>query len=179
MKQMLETLRKTAQSGVVAIGATLLAHESVAQDVPTSGQETVQGPQVNIVPELSFAAAQRLTAQGVAQAQDNDMRLALAVVDRAGNLLSSARMDGAGIVTVDVAIGKARTAAFLKSPSKRFEDMINAGSPSMVTVPGILPLQGGMPVLHDGEVIGAVGVSGSSGDNDQAIAAAIASSFRG
>lgn len=175
MKQMFETLRKTAQGGAVTvISATLLAQSVLAQDILTAGQETAQ---INTVHELSFAAAQRLVAQGVAHAQDNNMRLAIAVVDSAGNLLSFARMDGAGIVTVDVAIGKARTAAFIKSPSKRFEDMINAGSPSMVTAPGILPLQGGVPVVHDGEVIGAVGISGSSGDNDQAVATAIADSF--
>ncbi|NTZ64207.1 GlcG/HbpS family heme-binding protein [Agrobacterium tumefaciens] len=129
------------------------------------------------VRDLSLVAAQKLLANGLDHAAKNDMRLAISVVDRAGNLLAFARMDGASIVTVGVAVGKARTAAFLKAPSKLFEDMINSGKPSMATVPGLLPLQGGMPIVHEGEVVGAVGVSGSSGDNDQAAAALIAESF--
>jgi glc operon protein GlcG len=57
--------------------------------------------------------------------------------------------------------------------------MINGGAPSMATTPGLLPLQGGMPVVLDGETVGAVGVSGSSGDNDQAMATLIADAFAG
>lgn len=137
----------------------------------------MQREHVITVRDLSLAAAQKLLANGLDHAAQNEMRLAIAVVDRAGNLLAFARMDGASIVTSEVAIGKARTAAFLKAPSKLFEDMINSGQPSMATTPGLLPLQGGMPVILDGEVIGAVGISGSSGENDQATAAMIADGF--
>lgn len=132
---------------------------------------------VKSVNDLSLAAAQDLLAKGLYHARDRDLKLAIAVVDRAGNLLAFARMDGAPIVTVDVAIGKARTAAHLQAPSKLFEDMINSGAPSMATVPGLLPLQGGMPVLFGDEVIGAVGTSGSSGENDQSVATWIAGAF--
>lgn len=132
---------------------------------------------VNTVHELTLSSAQKLVANGVGIAVERKNQLAIAVVDRAGNLLAFARMDGASIVTIDVAIGKARTAAFLKAPSKAFEDMINSGQPSMATTPGLLPLQGGMPVVLGNEVIGAVGVSGSSGENDQAVATLIAESF--
>ncbi|MCX8995544.1 heme-binding protein [Rhizobiaceae bacterium BDR2-2] len=124
--------------------------------------------------ELTLTAAQALIAHGQGIASARGMALSLAVVDRSGHLLAFARMDGAALVTIDVAIGKARTAAFLKAPSKLFEDMINGGTPSMATTPGLLPLQGGMPVLVDGAVAGAVGVSGSSGDGDQAVAAELA-----
>lgn len=137
----------------------------------------MQNEHVITVHDLSLAAAQKLLANGLDHAAKNGMRLAVAVVDRAGNLLAFARMDGAAIVTSDVAVGKARTAAFLKAPSKLFEDMINSGLPSMATTPGLLPLQGGIPVMLGGEVVGAVGVSGSSGENDQATAALIADSF--
>ncbi|MCP8897438.1 heme-binding protein [Shinella daejeonensis] len=137
----------------------------------------MQNEHVITVRDLSLAAAQKLLANGLDHAGENGMRLAIAVVDRAGNLLAFARMDGAAIVTSEVAIGKARTAAFLKAPSKLFEDMINSDLPSMATTPGLLPLQGGMPVTLDGEVIGAIGVSGSSGKNDQAAAALIADGF--
>ncbi|CAM5761646.1 hypothetical protein LMIY3S_00208 [Labrys miyagiensis] len=127
--------------------------------------------------ELSLAAAQALLAKGLDLAFGRRLKLAIAVVDRAGNLLAFARENAAPIVTVDVAIGKARTAALIKAPSKAFEDMINAGSPAMVTTPGLLPLQGGVPVQFDGNVVGAVGASGSSGENDQALAVEIVESF--
>ncbi len=82
-------------------------------------------------------------------------------------------MDEAPVVTVDVAIGKARTAAFLGAPSKVFEDMINAGQSSMTTAPGILPLQGGVPLVSEKAVVRAVGISGPTGEEDQAIASLI------
>ncbi len=123
---------------------------------------------------LSLSAAQRLLAQGQDLAAGQGLNLSIAVVDAAGNLLAFGRMDDAALVTIDVAIGKARTAALLKAPSKLFEDMINAGAPSMATTPGLLPLQGGMPVVIEQVVVGAVGVSGSAGETDQDMASRIA-----
>ena len=143
----------------------------------TSRDPAMQTDHVKSVRELSLSAAQKLLSKGLEFAAERGMKLGISVVDRAGNLLAFARMDSAAIVTVDVAIGKARTAALIKAPSKAFEDMINSGRPSMATTPGLLPLQGGIPIVLDGEVVGAVGVSGSSGDNDQAVALLIADSF--
>lgn len=130
------------------------------------------------VRELSLSAARKLLALGLDLAAARELQLAIALTDRSGTLLAFARMDGAALVTVDVAIGKARTAALIKVPSKLFEDMINSGKPSMATTPGLVPLEGGMPIsLSGGEVVGAVGVSGSSGDVDQETATMIAASF--
>jgi len=170
--------RTVCISGALALGGALTAPGALSQTSPAFGDTgRMTTRQVNTIRELSLAAAQRLLAKGLDLAGGRNLRLAISVVDRAGDQLAFARMDGAAIVTVEVAIGKARTAAFLKAPSKLFEDMINAGKPSIATAPGLLPLQGGMPVLLEGETIGAVGVSGSSGDTDQEIAALIAASF--
>lgn len=167
----------TLQFAALLICGVFAAQDLVAQTIAPTNGKTMQGEYLNTVQELSLAAAQQLVANGVAAAGARDMRLAISVVDRAGNLLAFARMDGASIVTVDVAIGKARTAAYIRNPSKAFEDMINSGMPSMATTPGLLPLQGGMPVIFEGQVVGAVGVSGSSGENDQTMAALISKSF--
>lgn len=129
------------------------------------------------IPTINLIAAQRLIKSGLELADEQDLQLSLAVVDAAGHLLAFARMDQAALVTIDVAIGKARTAAYLKAPSRLFEEFVNSGQPSMITVPNILPLQGGVPILYGQEVIGAVGVSGSSGDNDHALATTIAGSW--
>ena len=165
----------------VAIAGLLPAAPLCAQAVPAGKKDMpdVTDERINSIRDLSLAGARKLLTNGLEIAATRELKLAIAVVDRAGNLLAFARMDGGAIVTTDVAIGKARTAAYLKAPSKLFEDMINSGRPSMATTPGLLPLQGGMPVVLDGEVVGAVGVSGSAGETDQAVAAEIAASFTG
>lgn len=122
---------------------------------------------------LSQFAAQKLLHYSFDLAQERQMNLSIALADHSGVLLAFGRMDEAPVVTVDVAIGKARTAALLAAPSKVFEDMINAGHPSMTTVPGIVPLQGGVPLVSEKTLVGAVGVSGASGEEDQAIASLI------
>jgi glc operon protein GlcG len=137
----------------------------------------MQTDRVRTVHDLSLSTAQKLIAKGLDLAAERNLKLAVSIVDRAGNLLAFARMDGAPIVTIDVAIGKARTAAFLHAPSKVFEDTINAGKPSLATTPGLVPLQGGMPIVLNDEVVGTVSISGSSGETDQAVATAITASF--
>lgn len=166
---MQEVMRSCA---AIAMGAALFTQGALAQTDPATRAE-----QFHTVRELSLSAARGLVEEGLKSAAEKDMRLTISVVDRAGDLLAFARMDGASIATVDVSIGKARTAALIKAPTKRFEDMLNSGSPSMATAPGLVMLRGGVPVIHDGEVVGAVGVSGSSGENDQAVATEIANNF--
>lgn len=133
---------------------------------------------VKIIQEITLSAARKLTDYGLQLAAERNVHVSVAVTDRAGVLLAFVRMDDASLVTVDVAVGKARSAAYLKAPSKVFEDFINSGLPAMATTPGILPLQGGVPVYYKGAVIGAVGVSGADGDTDSAIAALTAAGIQ-
>jgi glc operon protein GlcG len=86
----------------------------------------------------------------------------VAVVDASGELMYLWRPDGAQVASVGVATDKARTAALYRRPSKDFEDQASGGRPSALHLAGAVPLQGGMPLLHDGEVVGAIGVSGAS-----------------
>ncbi|WP_455647908.1 GlcG/HbpS family heme-binding protein [Lonepinella koalarum] len=124
--------------------------------------------------DISLAQAQKLVQFGIEQAQAQSVNVVIAIVDRSGHLLHLSRMDEAGLVSIDVAIGKARTAAYIKAPSKKFEDFISNGSNSILATPNILPLQGGIPLVIDGQIVGAVGVSGAAGETDNAIAQAIA-----
>src|SRR5207247_3734041 len=94
-----------------------------------------------------------------------------AAVDASGELLYLWRPDGAQVASVNVATDKARTAAIYRRPSKDFEDQASGGRPSALHLARAVPLQGGMPIEQDGEVIGAVGVSGaSSADEDRELA---------
>lgn len=126
---------------------------------------------------LTLAGAERLAILAQAEAAHRGARICVAVVDGAGHLLVFRRMDGAALVSIDVAIGKARTAAFLGMPAAAFEAMIDSGRPSMLSVPGAVPLAGGQPVRVAGAVVGALGISGCSGDGDETIATACLAAF--
>lgn len=117
-------------------------------------------------PSLSLEGAVSILDQALIYARDHELQVSVAIVDGSGNLVMFQRMDGAPLVSCDVAVGKARTAALIASPSEIFEDMINGGATAMLSVPGLLPLKGGLPVVVNGAVAGAIGVSGSSGEND-------------
>jgi len=120
--------------------------------------------------ELTLVATQQIIQKGIELALEKKINLSIAVTDKSGILINFIRMDGAALVTIDVAIKKAKSAAYLNSPSKLFEDFINEGLTSMLSTPNILPLQGGMPIYYKDNLIGAIGISGSDGDTDQSIA---------
>lgn len=97
----------------------------------------------------------------------------IAVVDDGGNLVAVHRIDGTFAAGANISIGKARTAAMFKRPTKFFEDLIRNGRTAMVALPDFTPLQGGVPIVVDGQVVGAVGVSGAaSAQQDEEIAIA-------
>lgn len=121
---------------------------------------------------LSLSGAKQAVSAAHEMATQNGWKISVAVVDASGQLLAFEKQDGANGVTIQVACEKARTAALLGEPSKAFEAFINNGYPSFLSTPGVTPLEGGIPVLLDGAVIGAVGVSGAHGENDSAVAQA-------
>jgi len=101
-----------------------------------------------------------------------------AVVDEGGNLLALERLDGTFAASANVSIGKARTAALFKKPTKFFEEVVNKGRTTMVTLNDFTPLQGGVPIMMDGNIVGAIGVSGAaSADQDEELAQAAAAAF--
>ena len=102
----------------------------------------------------------------------------IAVVDDGGNLIALERLDGTFSAGANISIGKAKTAVMFKRPTKVFEDIIKNGRTSMVALPDFTPLQGGVPIMSDGQIIGGVGVSGaSSAQQDEELAIAGAESL--
>ena len=120
---------------------------------------------------LSLEAANKIIAGAIAEAKANNWLVDIAVVDEGGNLLSFQRMDGALIGSVDVAIGKARTASLFRRPTKVLEEAAKT-RPAIVTLPNGVLLQGGLPVVVNGQTVGAVGVSGVTSQQDEQIAEA-------
>lgn len=127
--------------------------------------------------DITLQAAQKLLQFGLEYAEQKKLRLAIAIVDRSGLPVLFARMDDAALITVETALGKAKTAAYLQAPSRLFENLANKGISSVLALPGMLPLQGGVPLVYQDQVVGAVGVSGAQGDGDHRAAEIIASAF--
>ncbi len=122
-------------------------------------------------PCLTSADVKKMMAACLVEAEKNKWQVAIAIVDDGGFILSLDRMDGAAVTTAEVAVGKARTAALTKRPSKFFEDRVKE-RPAFIAFPAGLFIQGALPILHEGECVGAIGVSGVQSHEDEQIARA-------
>ena len=129
---------------------------------------------------LTLKGAKQIVAVAEAKAKLEGARVVIAVVDEGGNLLLLQRLDDTQVASVNVGIDKARTAAIFRRPSKVFEEQVRNGRVAALALHGAVPLQGGVPIVVEGKVIGAIGVSGETPDQDEDIAlagAAVAASF--
>ena len=127
---------------------------------------------------LSLEAAVKMATAAEAAARERGVGVVIAVVDDAGHLILLHRLDDAQVASVNVGIGKARTAAIYRRPSREFEEQIKAGRVAALALADSTPLQGGIPIKVDGKVVGAIGVSGDTPQVDEAIAIAGASAFK-
>ena len=124
-------------------------------------------------PYLTLQDVKKIAAAAEAEAIANNWPVVIAIVDDGGHLLWLQRLDGAAPVSSHIAPAKARTAALGRRESKIYEDMINNGRVSFLSAPFIDGmLEGGVPIIHDGQVVGAVGVSGVKSAEDAQIAKA-------
>jgi glc operon protein GlcG len=123
-------------------------------------------------PMLTLDDAVRMAAAGEAEAKKHNWSVALAIVDDGGHLLLLHRLDGVAPISTYIAPEKARAAAMGKRESKVYEDMINQGRTSFLSAPLQGMLEGGIPVVVEGHVVGAVGVSGVKSSEDAQIARA-------
>jgi glc operon protein GlcG len=149
---------------ILTLSLAMTAHPALAQ-VGTKHGLTLDGARRVIA--SAQVEARKLNAPGGV----------VAVVDEGGNLMALERLDGTFAAGANISIGKARTAVLFKKPTKVFEDIIKNGRTSMVALNDFTPLQGGIPIVVDGEVVGGVGVSGAASavqDEELAIAGAAA-----
>jgi glc operon protein GlcG len=127
---------------------------------------------VRSVPVLTADGARMAIDAAVAEADANGWALAIAVVDSFAELIAFHRMDDANMVTIETAMAKAKSAARMGMPSDRLRELLDAGTLSVLSIPGVVPLGGGTPIVHDGLMIGAIGVSGGSLEEDLQVAKA-------
>ena len=121
---------------------------------------------------ITLEAAKKMAAAGEAEARKNGWNVAIAVVDASGGLILFHKLDETQPGSIAVAQGKARTAALFKRPTKAMEEAIAAGKQAFLAIEGVVPIQGGLPVLVENKVIGAVGVSGVTSAQDEQVAQA-------
>ena len=121
---------------------------------------------------MTLAAAKQIAAAAEAEAAKNKWTMVIAVLDDGGNLVYLERMDGTQIGSVDVAIQKAQSAVKFKRATKVFEEALKGGRQAILKLPGAIPVEGGVPIVVDGQIIGAIGVSGAQSTEDGQCAAA-------
>jgi glc operon protein GlcG len=119
---------------------------------------------------LTLEVVKKIAAAAEAEAKKRGATVVIVVVDDGGHLLLLERLDDTQVASVEVGIGKARTAAIFRRPSKVFEDQVREGRVAALALPGATPLQGGVPIVFEGKVIGAIGVSGNTPQEDEDIA---------
>ncbi len=146
---------------MISIRARSLAVLLAAAPAAASGQmPNAYGPNVNA------ETARKVAAAAIAEAKKNGWTMAVAVVDTSGTLVHFERVDNTQTGSIRVAQEKARTAAQFKRPTKAFEDAIAGGRQAVLGIPGATPVEGGVPLLDAGKIVGAVGVSGGMGQQD-------------
>jgi uncharacterized protein GlcG (DUF336 family) len=117
-------------------------------------------------PAISVEVARKLAATAVAEGKKNGWNVAVAIVDPAGDLVFFERMDNVQVAATIVSQEKARTAARFKRPTKAFEDALAGGRQAILGLPGVTPLEGGIPLVVEGKIVGAIGVSGATSPQD-------------
>jgi len=153
-------LHKLTLAAMCALGFALSTTGVDAQQRPSYGQA------------INLDTAKKLAAGSLAEAKKNNWNVAIAVVDTHGFLVYYEMMDDTQTASATIAVEKARTAAMFRRPSKEFEDNIGAGRVAVLGLPGATPIDGGLPIVVGGKLIGAVGVSGVTSAQDAQIAKA-------
>jgi len=122
--------------------------------------------------DIGIEAAKKVAAATLAECQKNNWRVAVAVVNTHGSLVYYERMDDTQSASATIAPGKASAAAMYRRPTRVFADVITKSGAALTTLPGVVASPGGVPIVVGGKIIGAVGVSGVTGDQDEQCAKA-------
>lgn len=120
---------------------------------------------------IDLETARKIAAAAEYEALQHALQVVIAIVDDGGHLLYLQR-DGAQAGSVEVAIGKARSALLFRRPTRVFEEMVESGRQGYLVMPDVMPLEGGVPLVYQDEIVGAIGISGASSKDDGVVAQA-------
>jgi glc operon protein GlcG len=121
---------------------------------------------------LNLGIAKQIAAAAEKEAADAKLTMVIAILDDGGNLIYLERMDETQIGSIEVAQQKAHSAVFFKRPTKVFEDAVAGGRTAILRLPGAIPVEGGLPLMADGKIVGAIGCSGGTSQQDGVVAKA-------
>ena len=155
----MKTIRRLYKA-VVLVALSLLALGAAAQQRPPYGAA------------INLETARKISAAAEAEARKNGWNVAIAIVDNHGMLIHYEMLDDTQTASAIVAVEKARTAAGYRRTSKEFEDGIAGGRNAILGLPGVTPIEGGLPIVVGGKMIGAIGVSGVTSPQDGMVAKA-------
>lgn len=129
---------------------------------------------------IGIESARKIAAAAVVEARKNGWNMAVAVVDTAGELVYFEKLDGTQAASVTIAIDKARSSARFKRPTKALQDVLASGGVGlrMLALDGAVPVEGGVPIVIDGKLVGAIGVSGGTSQEDGQVASAAAATVK-
>jgi glc operon protein GlcG len=161
---------EVVMSRMLAIACALAAFAAAA--VPSSAQQPATTPPYGA--PITLDDAKRVMAAAELEAAKNSWQVAITILDSGGNLVAFHKIDNTQLASIGASEGKARTALTFKRPSKALDDAIAAGGAGLrlLAVKDITPLEGGLPILVDGKIIGAIGVSGALSSQDAQVAKA-------
>ena len=142
--------------------------------MPAASQTMSYGPNINV------ETAKKLAAPAIAEARKNNWNMAIAIVDTAGDLVYFEKMDDTQAGSVQIAQSKARSAARFKRATKVFQDGLAAGGVGLrlLALEGAVPVEGGIPLVSGGKIVGAIGASGGTSEQDGVVAQAGASALK-
>jgi glc operon protein GlcG len=115
---------------------------------------------------VTLEIAKKVVTAAAAEARKNSWTMAFAVADPAGNLVYFEKLDNTQTASINIAITKARSAATFKRPTKTFQDAVTGGNNTVLGLPGTVTSEGGIPIVIDGKIVGAIGTSGGTGQQD-------------
>ena len=171
--------RKFWAIGMIAVGVGLIgfqaAHLRAADQPQPTPSGTNANPQPLSVQDVSLDQAHQVVMAAAKKAQEINVKMNIAVVDAGGNLKAFVRMDGAWLGSIDIAIKKAKTARYFDMPTGEIGKLSQPGGPLYqieVSNGGLISFPGGIPIKAGGQIIGAIGVSGSTVQNDHTVAEA-------
>jgi glc operon protein GlcG len=127
---------------------------------------------------LTLEAAKKIAVLAESEAAKNKWTMVIVIVDDGGNVMYLERMDNTQIGSIEVATQKAKTAISFKRPTKTFEERALAGRNVLLALPGVVPIEGGLPIVIDGQYLGAIGISGGASDQDGIVAKAALDAFQ-
>ena len=137
-------------------------------------------PQISYGSPVSLEQAKKVVAGAEAESKKHNWNMVIVVLDSGGNLVLLERMDGTQLGSIEAAREKAYSAVLYRRPTKIFQDLLGQGGPNMrlLALPGASPIEGGIPLLVDGKIIGSVGVSGAASEQDAQVAKAGADALK-